>query len=70
VWIVTRRTVFNDPLACPVRDALTVGTAHPIFLLSEMTLSTHLVYVIHINLCTFFGHQKITLIFFMAGKTV
>ena len=67
--IVTRRTVFDDPFACPIGDAFTVGAAHPIFFLSEMALTAHLVAVVHVYLHTLFGLQEITLILFVAGKT-
>ena len=69
VGIVTGRTVFDDPFACPVGDAFAVGTAHPIFFLSEMALAAHLVAVIHIHFHAPFGYQKITLILFVTGKT-
>ena len=67
--IVTGHTVFNDPPAGPVIDALAVGAAYPIFFLSEMALTAHLVAVIQINLHTFFSQQKVALIFIMTGKT-
>ena len=61
--------VFHHPLPGPVRDALTVRTAHPVFFLPEVTLAAHLVAVIHIDFGALFGYQKITLIFFVTGIT-
>ena len=53
---MTKRTIADDPLADPVGDALAVGTAHPIFFLSEVALAAHLIAVIHINFQTGFGY--------------
>ena len=67
--IVTTGAVFNHALAGPVGDALAVGTTHPVYFLSEVTLAAHLVAVIHIDFRALFGYQKIPLIFFVAGIT-
>ena len=67
--IVAGYTVFDDPLAGPVRNALAVGTAHPVFFLSEMALRAHLVAVIHIHFDTGFGFQRITFLKIMTCKT-
>jgi hypothetical protein len=66
--IVTGGAVFNHPLAGPVGDAFAVSTTHPIFFLSEMALTAHLVAVVHIGFHALFGYQKITLIFVVTGK--
>ena len=63
------RAVLHDPFAGPIGDTLAVGTADPVFFLPEMTLSAHLVAVIHVYFRSGFGHQKITLILFMTGIT-
>ena len=67
--IVTGHTVFDDPLAGPVGDTLAVGTADPVFFLSEMTLRAQLVAVVHIHIDTRFGFQKITFLPIMTRKT-
>ena len=54
--IVTGSAVFDHPLAGPIGNALTVGTTHPIFFLSEMALTAHLVAVIHVHFHALFGH--------------
>jgi hypothetical protein len=66
--VVTTSAVFNHSLAGPVRDALAMGTTHPVFFLPEMALAAHLVTVIHIDFRALFGCQKITPIFFVTGK--
>ena len=67
--VMTGCTVFDDPLARPVGDALAVGATGPILFLPEMALAAHLVAVIHIYLRSLFGYQKITFISFVAGIT-
>ena len=67
--IVAAGAVFDHPLAGPVRDALAMGTTHPVFFLSEVALATHLVAMIHIDFRTLFGYQKVALIFFVTGIT-
>jgi hypothetical protein len=64
---MTRRTGLDHPRACPVGDSLAVRTAHPIFFLSEVALTAHLIAVIHICFRSFFGHQKIAVILFVTG---
>jgi hypothetical protein len=67
--IVAGCTVFDDPPTRPVGDTFAVGSAGPIFFLSEMALAAHLIAVIHIYFRTLFGYQKIPLIFFVACIT-
>ena len=67
--VMTGGTVLNDPFAGPVGNALAVGTAHPIFFLSEMALTAELVAVIHVHFHAPFGFQKISFILFMARIT-
>ena len=66
---MTGYAAFNDPIARPVRDTLTVGTAHPVFSLSEMALTAHLVAVIHIDFGALLGDQKIAFFFVVTGIT-
>ena len=66
---MTAGTVFNYPLASPVRDSLAVGAAHPVFFLPEVALTAQLIAVIHIHLHALFGLQKVTLFFVVAAKT-
>ena len=66
---MTAGTVFNHPSAGPVRDALAVGTANPVFFLPEVALTAQLVAVIHIHFHAIFGFQKITLFFAVAAET-
>ena len=66
---MTGGTVCDDPRSGPVRQALAVGTAHPVFFLSEMALPAHLVGVIHIHFDALFGYQKITIFFVVTGIT-
>jgi hypothetical protein len=68
--IVTKCTVFDDPFASPVGGSLAVCAAHPIFFLSEMALTAHLVAVIHVQFQSLFSHQEITLISLVTCKTV
>ena len=67
---MTGCTVFDDPSTRPVSQALAVGSAHPVFFLSEMALAAQLVAVIHVDPGSLFNHEEIALVFFMAGKTV
>ena len=66
---MTGDTALDDPLAGPVGNALAVGTARPVFFLSEMALAAQLVAVIHIHSDTRLGFQRIALLLVMTRKT-
>ncbi len=67
---MTGGTTGDDPLARPVRDPFAMSTTNPVAFLSEVALAAELVTVVHVHPGSLFNHEKITLIFFMTGKTV
>ena len=59
-------TIFHNPFSCPVSHALSMGSSNPVLLLPEMTLTTHIINMIKVNLALLFCHKKIPIIFTVA----
>jgi len=65
--VVARGAILDDPLARPMSDTLTMGATGPVLFLSEVTLSAHLVAMVHVDFSTRFGYQEVACVFFMTG---